>query len=134
MNLKFDKTTGLFLLLCVILLVLTLSCKKDSNSNNAIIGKWRFVGSYQSTGGPETFSPAANNQANDYVRFGSGGKIESDYFLGTASYSLSGTNGLTINFVNPVNTGQYIFSINSDTFKIGSNGCIEGCDVVFVRE
>lgn len=120
--------------LACIVTVFAFSCRKDSNSNISIIGKWRFVGSYQSTGGSETFAPAANNQVNDYVQFSSGGKIKSDYFLGSSSYAISGTNSLTINFVNPVNQGEYIYSIKSDTLKIGSKGCIEGCSAVFVRE
>lgn len=123
-------------ILACALALFVFSCKKDGSDadNNSLIGKWRYVGNYQSTGGPETFAPAANNQVNDYVQFSTSGQIQSDYFLGSTTYKTSGTNSLTINFINPVNQGEYIYSIKKDTLSIGSNGCIEGCSVVFVKE
>ena len=117
------------------LLLFAFSCKKDNNANT-LVGKWTVVSSTYSAGGPPIFF-TANTPGPGYVQFGDSGAIQTNFFIDCIKYSASGNNiALTYNFgsTNGNSIYNYTYSIVRDTLKMDDTSCIEGCQVVLVKQ
>jgi hypothetical protein len=120
--------------LAFVVLLFALSCKKSSNPA-PLIGKWTVVSSVAGNGGPEAFFTALN-PGPDYIQFGEGGAIESNFFVNCIKYSLSGNNVVFAFDYGSTSGNQnftYTYSVTSDKLILNGVTCV-GCQVILAKQ
>lgn len=114
----------------------------DFENHSFLVGKWKMVGSYQSNGGPQYYSPVSNGKI---VEFTSKGTFTSSEFpeCKEGTYVVD-DNELTLNYhcenfdkQFPDLNGKFVFSIsNESAFLLLSPisiRCIEGCSTKYQK-
>lgn len=119
----------------VLLAVFVLSCSKDQLTGPVTLtGKWIYIGSKQSSGGPQYFTPAKNNK--NYLQLNADGTMvwtQADFYK---KYSLKDSVTITMTYADGSNYEDYYYRIKGDSLSLGPKGpivCIEGCSDYFVK-
>jgi len=134
------KTT--FYTLFALAILSTISCK-DTAIHSPLVGRWRVVGYYLSSGGPQYYVPASNQEIQ-YIQFKDNGLFSGNAYKNYASYSIKDNRTVVINYENtapdyasqPYKSISLYFSFRNDTLSMSPAGpvvCIEGCSTRFVR-
>jgi hypothetical protein len=114
--------------------VFVLSCNKEKDGPQTLIGKWKLFSSSYSEGGP-MITKRAPTDNKYYVQFNSDGRLEGTSFAEYKTYSVK--DSVTLVFKKSDNVIQnYAYIIKGNTLTLGPAGpiyCIEGCSSTFIK-
>ncbi|AMR34288.1 hypothetical protein A0256_23960 [Mucilaginibacter sp. PAMC 26640] len=127
-------------LVITVLLVLLAACSKDYSPKNkkpnaSLTGKWTYIGSKQSNGGPQYFVPAKNS--NDYLQLNADGSMTWTPANVYKKYTIKDSVTITMTYADGSNYEDYFFRIEGNSLSLGPKGpviCIEGCSDLFVKK
>jgi hypothetical protein len=129
------KTTAKILSALFIIGIIVAGCTKQGATPNAsLTGKWRFVGSRQSSGGPTYWVPATSS--NNYLELRANGTMEWTVGDEYKKYVLTDSVTLTMTHADGSNYQNYYYKIKGDSLGISPIEpirCYEGCSEHFVK-
>jgi hypothetical protein len=107
---------------------LIVSCSKEEYlMSSTLVGKWQYIGGYQSIGGPAEFVPAKLTDRR-YLEFGPTGSLTGDDFAAT-SYKLKDSVTLII-INNDKRELDYYYKVKDGQLTL-SPRTIEGCSAIY---
>lgn len=132
------KISTNILAVLALLFILT-ACSKDYTPPvtpyTTLPGKWTYIGSKASSGGPQYFVPAKNS--NDYIQLNTDGTMTWTPGNVYKKYTLKDSITLTMTYADGSNYEDYYYRIRRDSLFLSPRGpvvCIEGCSDYFVKK
>ncbi|MBS7566160.1 lipocalin family protein [Mucilaginibacter sp. Bleaf8] len=119
-------------LLLLSICILAVACKKDSADAEKLQGRWELTESYQSTGGPGSWYPAAKKAQ---IVFEDDGKLSGDAYSKYVKYAIK--DSVTLSFFDDKDAIQYYrYSIEGKSLYLSPAGpirCVEGCSSRYLK-
>ncbi|MEO7214877.1 hypothetical protein [Mucilaginibacter sp.] len=123
-----------FVIFAIAIIAVGCTNKQGATPNASLVGKWRYVGSRMSNGGPQYWAPATNN--NNYLQLSVNGTMEWTPGNEYKKYSLKDSVTLTMTHADGSNYQNYYYRIKGDSLGISPIEpirCYEGCSEHFVK-
>ncbi|RWY47965.1 hypothetical protein [Mucilaginibacter gilvus] len=127
-----------FALFAIAVIAVACTNKQGAVPNASLTGKWRYIGSRMSSGGPQYFVPATNS--NGYLQLNADAsmywKLPDNSTGSYVKYTVLDSVKLKLSSADGKEYEDYYYKIKGDSLSLGMAGpivCYEGCSEHFVK-